>query len=172
MSRILSQILSRILIWAPILISSLSLTAQAAAVQYQTLGQARAQNQYHIYCYTRSGSPQVYATYYHNFSIDTGPSGTVVVVQPREGIYNRNLVSVPTTIGIPPTNWSVSPAVTSMTITGTFQTPYNERAVIFMNDDDDGTFDGTLTYNNYTTGVSVQRDVRCLASSQSWAPAP
>lgn len=153
-----------------LLVLTLSTASHAAGVKFKTINQARAAGNFNAFCYTRSGVPQLSVNYFNDVHSFDGPKGTLVLMKAQEGLYVRDFISTPTTIGIPPINWSLSPMLGDMTITGRFYTPFNEQIDILVEDDNDGTFDGAVSYKNFTTGLVVERDVRCLLTSAAWKP--
>lgn len=149
-----------------VLVMLVGFSAAAGEIKFKSIGAARSAGTIHALCFTRSGNPQLTFTFDQTFSSFEGSAGTLVLVQPEEGTYVRDWTGP----AVPTFAWSLSPSVGDMTISGLFQTPYNESISVFIKEGNTGKFAGKVDYHNYTTGVVVSRDVRCYLTNQNWKP--
>ncbi len=145
----------------------LSLNAGAESVKFKSIDLARSAGAIHAICFSRSGSPQLTLTFDQNFSGYEASAATLALVKPEEGAFVRNWPGLGIT-GTSTMAWTISPTQGDMTITGIGSSPWNERLVLFVKDGTNGRFAAKVDYNNYSTGVSVSRDVRCYLTNTMW----
>lgn len=142
--------------------------AEAAGTKFKTLGSVT--GGYSLYCLSRSGEPKVHF-YFDTSHPHGGMGGSMAIIKTGEGLYARDwppalAMTVP---------WYLFPSWDSATgerflfLTGSFGSIISESIELKIFDSTSGRFDGTLKYFS-STGIRVDRAVRCSAWSEGWVP--
>lgn len=143
-----------------------STQAFSADLKFKTLAEARSTGQYNIHCESRDSGYKVYATFSQQYTPTSSTTGSLVLVEPGEGLFVRHWPHDSTTIP-----WYVMGTATEVKITGRFLMPYSETVAFTIQESTsaNGRFRGTIEYFS-SAGVNIKRSVNCRANNYSPVP--